>query len=69
MLPTVTNGLLLNAGVIGVLAILAVLSAVGEFTIRNFIMGQKIPAFIVREIHTRSSPASDSSAGCRTSAP
>ncbi len=56
ILPKVTNGLLLNALVIGVLSILSVLAATGEFVIRNFIIGQKTPAFIVRTIRTKEIP-------------
>jgi glycosyltransferase involved in cell wall biosynthesis len=51
ILPMVTTGLLLNVIVIGLLAILAVLSAIGEFVIRNFIKMQNAPAFIIRKIY------------------
>ena len=53
LLPRVTTGLLLNVLVIGFLATFAVLAAIGEFTIRNFIKMQKEPAFIIREIYKR----------------
>jgi hypothetical protein len=53
ILPKVTPGLLLNVLVIGFLAIFAVLAAIGEFTIRNFIQLQNSPAFIIREIYKR----------------
>jgi len=53
ILPGVTPGLLLNVFVIGFLTILAVLAAIGEFVIRNFIKLQNAPAFIIREIYKR----------------
>ena len=53
LLPRVTTGLLLNVLVIGFLATFAVLAAIGEFTIRNFIKMQNAPAFIIREIYKR----------------
>ena len=54
ILPQVTSGLILNVLIIGFLGIISVLSAIGEFTIRNFIKLQNAPAFIVREIYERS---------------
>jgi hypothetical protein len=53
ILDRVTTGLILNVLVIGFLAIFAVLAAIGEFTIRNFIKVQKNPAFIIRKIYKR----------------
>lgn len=53
ILPIVTTGLLLNVLVIGFLTIIAVLAAIGEFTIRNFIKVQKVPAFIIKEIYKK----------------
>jgi glycosyltransferase involved in cell wall biosynthesis len=53
ILPMVTPGLLLNVLVIGFLTILAVLAAIGEFAIRNFIQLQNAPAFIIREIYEK----------------
>jgi undecaprenyl-phosphate 4-deoxy-4-formamido-L-arabinose transferase len=53
ILPIVTPGLLLNVIVIGFLAILAELAAIGEFVIRNFVKLQNSPAFIIREIYER----------------
>lgn len=53
ILPRITNGLILNVLVVNLLSILAVLSATGEFAIRNFLMLQKKPVFIIREIHER----------------
>ena len=45
----VTNGLLLNAIVMALLILLAVLSLIGEFTIRNFLNTQNTPVYSVRE--------------------
>lgn len=51
--PEVTRGLLLNAISVSFLASLSVLAAIGEFVIRNFMMLQKRPAFIVRKLLCR----------------
>lgn len=48
-LPQVSNGLILNAMAISLLLILAVLSIVGEFSIRCFVNLQRTPGYIVRE--------------------
>lgn len=53
ILGEVTNGLVLNAIVIGLLVTLAVLSVIGEFTIRTFMTSQRLPAYIVRDVLTR----------------
>jgi glycosyltransferase involved in cell wall biosynthesis len=53
VLPRVTPGLLLNAMVVSLLVTLGVLSMVGEFVIRNFLLLQRKPAFIVRRQRTR----------------
>ncbi len=49
----VTNGLLLNALVIVLLILLAVLAYIGELTIRNFVAGQHKPRYVIRECHDR----------------
>lgn len=49
VLDQVTTGLILNALAFSLLVLLAVLSLIGEFTIRNFISLRKDPAYIVRE--------------------
>lgn len=48
--PEVTTGFLLNAVIVGLLAIVAILAAVGEFVIRNFVRLQKKPAYVIREL-------------------
>jgi len=48
VMEEVSNGLLLNALVIGILLILSVLSMVGEFVIRQFVALQSKPSFITR---------------------
>ncbi len=53
ILSHVTTGLVLNVIAVSTLTILAVLAVIGEFTVRNFLVLQRRPAFIVREIHTR----------------
>ncbi len=49
VMSEVTNGLLLNAVVITLLVLLAVLALVGEFAIRSFVILRGEPAYIVRE--------------------
>jgi len=53
LLPTVTNGLLLNSITVSTLAILGLLCLIGEFTIRNFLLHQRHPAYIEREVRCR----------------
>jgi len=45
----VTNGLLLNAIAVSLLVLLAVLSLVGEFSIRAFVNMRKTPGYVVRK--------------------
>ncbi len=56
ILPRVTTGLLLNAWAIGLLATLAVLAMIGEFVIRNFVILQRKPAYVIRETVIRDAP-------------
>jgi glycosyltransferase involved in cell wall biosynthesis len=49
ILKLITSGLILNVVIFGLLATMAVLSAIGEFTIRNFLILRRYPAYIVRE--------------------
>jgi dolichol-phosphate mannosyltransferase/undecaprenyl-phosphate 4-deoxy-4-formamido-L-arabinose transferase len=53
ILPRVTTGLLLNAMVVSLLVTLGVLSIVGELVIRNFLLLQGKPAFVVRRQRRR----------------
>lgn len=53
LLAEVTNGLLLNAIAMVLIVLLAVLSMIGEFTIRGFLMLQNNPAYAVREVLRR----------------
>jgi hypothetical protein len=53
ILPEVTNGLLLNAIAMVLIVLLAVLSMIGEFTIRCFVMLQNNPVYAVREVLRR----------------
>ena len=52
-LVEVTPGLVLNVVVVSLLVTTAILSALGEFVIRNFITLQRKPAFLVRTILRR----------------
>lgn len=53
ILPKVTSGLLLNVIIISLLVTISILAAIGEFVIRNFVLLQRSPAFIVRAIYTK----------------
>jgi glycosyltransferase involved in cell wall biosynthesis len=48
--PDVTNALVLYAIMIGLLVTMAVLCALGEFSIRSFLALQQTPSYVVREI-------------------
>jgi len=54
ILPEVTGGLLLNAIIISLLMTLSVLSAIGEYVIRVFIIQQGYPQYVVKEVHRKS---------------
>lgn len=54
ILPEITPGLILNVILVHLLVTLSVLSAVGEYVIRNFISLQTYPLYIIREIHQKS---------------
>ena len=54
ILHEVTNGLILNALAMVLIVLLMVLSMVGEFTIRGFVMLQDNPGYAVRETLRRS---------------
>ncbi|MDM8517270.1 glycosyltransferase family 2 protein [Desulfobacterales bacterium HSG16] len=53
ILKQVTGGLLLNIIIVNLLSILSVLTIIGEFVIRNFIILQRKPAYIIREIYVK----------------
>lgn len=53
IVPRVTEGLVLNVGVMCFFILLAVLCGVGEFVIRNFVAHQRRPAYIIRNLSTR----------------
>jgi len=53
VLSEVTSGLLLNVFLFGALVIFGVLCAVGEFSVRNFIILRREPAYIIRRILRR----------------
>lgn len=55
ILPQVSGGLILNALVVVFLLTVAILSAIGEFVIRNFVMLQKNPSYIVKTKYIRNS--------------
>lgn len=53
VLREITPGLLLNFSVVSLLVVVAVLCLVGEFTIRAFLATQRLPGYIVREMHEK----------------
>jgi glycosyltransferase involved in cell wall biosynthesis len=50
ILPTITSGLILNVILVCFLILLSILCAIGEFVIRNFIILQNRPSYIIRKI-------------------
>lgn len=53
ILKEVTNGLILNAIFLSILVSLSVLTAIGEYVIRNYIVLQQYPHYIVKQIMQR----------------
>ncbi len=53
LLPEVTPGLILNALALHLLVSLAVLSAIGEYVIRNFATLRRDPTYVIREVLRR----------------
>lgn len=53
ILPEVTPGMILNAVAVGFLLVLSVLAAIGEYVMRNFLMTQRYPGYVVRELHRK----------------
>jgi len=56
LLPEVTPGLILNALIVNLLVTLGVLSAIGEYVMRNFLVLQRYPAYVIRELHQKEPP-------------
>ncbi len=54
LIPNVTTGLLLNILVVMLLIIVSILSSIGELVIRNFLILQDEPVYVIRELLTRS---------------
>lgn len=50
VLPEVTPGLILNALLLHLLVILAVLSAMGEYVIRSYVSLRRDPVYVIREL-------------------
>ena len=57
ILPVVTTGILLNAIAISLLIVLSVLAAIGEYVMRNFLMAQRYPGYVIREIYQKEPPS------------
>jgi glycosyltransferase involved in cell wall biosynthesis len=53
ILPQITTGLILNVLIVHLLVTVAILAAIGEYVIRNFVALQSYPAYIVREKHQK----------------
>ena len=54
ILPEITTGLILNVLLFHLLVTVAILSAIGEYVIRNFTSLQAYPVYIIREKHQKS---------------
>ena len=55
ILPEVTPGLILNAVVAGILLVLGVLCLVGEYVMRNFLVLQRYPGYVIRTLRQKTS--------------
>jgi glycosyltransferase involved in cell wall biosynthesis len=53
ILPQITTGLILNVLVCHLLITVAILSALGEYVIRNFVTLQAYPVYVIREKHQK----------------
>jgi len=53
ILPEVTPGMILNSIAVGFLVVLSVLAAIGEYVMRNFLMTQRYPGYVIRTLHHR----------------
>jgi hypothetical protein len=53
ILPEVTPGMILNVLLFHLLTTAAILAAIGEYVIRNFISLQNYPSYIIREMHCK----------------
>lgn len=53
ILHSVSTGLLLNAILISLLITVGVMCLIGEFAIRSFLIGRKMPLYIIREVYRK----------------
>jgi glycosyltransferase involved in cell wall biosynthesis len=56
ILPDITSGLILNVILLCFVILLSILCAIGEFVIRNYIILQNRPTYIIREILMKDEP-------------
>lgn len=56
-LDEVSPGLILNAVVLSLLVVLAVLAMVGEYVMRSFLATQRYPGYVIRTIHQKDGAA------------
>jgi glycosyltransferase involved in cell wall biosynthesis len=54
ILSTVTPGMILNSIAFSSLLLLSVLSAIGEYVMRSYLISQRYPSYIIRTIHQKS---------------
>jgi len=52
-LREVTPGLILNSIAVTFLVLLSVLAVIGEYVMRSFLMIQRYPAYVIRELHRK----------------
>ena len=53
ILSVVTPGMILNAVAFSFLVLLSVLSAIGEYVMRSYLISQRYPSYVVRTIHQK----------------
>jgi glycosyltransferase involved in cell wall biosynthesis len=53
ILPVVTPGMILNAIAFSFFVLLSVLSAIGEYVMRSYLISQRYPSYVIRTIHDK----------------
>lgn len=53
ILPEVTPGMILNGIALTFLVLLSAIALIGEYVIRSFLMIQRYPGYVIREIHQK----------------
>ena len=53
ILPEVTLGMVLNAIALNLVILLGVLATIGEYVMRNFLIAQRYPAYVIKKVHQK----------------